>query len=500
MKHVYNLFCLLLLFICATDVSAQNKNITEVNARKKKHFLRVPDEFSSIQEAINRSRHGDVVLVAPGKYQERIDFKGKNITVASHYFLHGNLHFIKSTIIDASHLAGQDTASVVLINKGEDSTAVLQGFTITGGTGTVWQDEHGPFVYVEGGGILIQASSPVIKNNHIVGNNVNRLPPGVFSTGGAGIRVGDGAPKIIGNLIEENEGLYGGGIVMNYATGGEIKNNIIAKNIVRTNPTPGPPYFGPTFGGGGIWVIFGGKITIENNTIVENSSQGYGPPVWAGKGGGIIARFANLDVRNNIIRNNTQEIGDPVAIEVSTATVEYNNIDAAFPGTGNINTDPLFFSDYYLLKPNSPSADAGDPAWKYNDPTVKIGHTTLALFPSMKTARNDMGVYGGPNRPGLFPAKINGRSFASGFCNFPNPVNGHTTFTFELESDGEVSLKIFDFSGTLIKNLLKGKQRKGKHSIDWAIYDHGSALPEGLYIAVLSAGGREEKRIVKIIR
>jgi hypothetical protein len=337
MKLTKQFLLLMSLFVVIAEIRAQDKKI-----------LRVPDEFSSIQGAINQSSHGDVVLVAPGTYAERIDFKGKNITVASHYLLNRNPQFIHSTVIDASHLAGQDTATVVLINKGEDTTAVLQGFTIRGGTGTIWKDEHGPFTYVEGGGILIQGSSPVIKNNHIVGNNVNRLPAGIFSAGGGGIRVGDGAPRIIGNVIEENEGLYGGGIVMNYATGGEIKNNIIANNIVRLNANPGPPFYGPTFGGGGIWVIFGGHITIENNTIVENSSNGYGPPVWAGKGGGIIARFANLDVRNNIIRNNAQQVGGPLAIELSTATIEYNNVDADIVGSGNINADPLFYSEYYL--------------------------------------------------------------------------------------------------------------------------------------------------------
>jgi hypothetical protein len=487
MKHVHKFFCSLLLFALVTEVSAQNNN-----------FLRVPDEFSSIQDAINHSTHGDIVLVAPGKYLERIDFKGKNITVASHYFLNSNPRFIESTVIDASHLAGQDTASVVLINKGEDSTAVLQGFTITGGTGTVWKDEHGPFVYVEGGGILIQGSSPVIKNNFIRGNNVNRLPAGVFSTGGGGIRVGDGAPRIIGNVIEGNEGLYGGGIVMNYATGGEIKNNIIAKNVVRLNPNPGPPFYGPTFGGGGIWVIFGGKITIENNTIVENSSKGYGPPVWAGKGGGIIARFANLDVRNNIIWNNTQEVGGPVAIEVSTATIEYNDIDASSTGTGNINADPLFANEYYLLQPNSPCIDAGDPVWKYNDPSAnKKG--TAAHFPSMETTRNDMGAYGGPKRRNPFPGKGNGRSLTSEFSNFPNPASTHVTFEFNLESDEVLSLRIYDFNGTLVKELLSGMQREGRHSVAWTKQDDSSTFVGGLYIAVLSGGGEEERRIVNII-
>ena len=43
----------------------------------------VPAEYPSIQSAIDASVNGDVVLVAPGTYLERLDFLGKAITVAS---------------------------------------------------------------------------------------------------------------------------------------------------------------------------------------------------------------------------------------------------------------------------------------------------------------------------------------------------------------------------------------------------------------------------------
>jgi len=44
---------------------------------------RVPQNFNTIQEAINASTDGDMVLVAEGTYYENINFMGKKITVAS---------------------------------------------------------------------------------------------------------------------------------------------------------------------------------------------------------------------------------------------------------------------------------------------------------------------------------------------------------------------------------------------------------------------------------
>ena len=44
--------------------------------------IHVPDDFTTIQSAINVSEDNDTVLVAPGFYQENIDFNGKNVVVS----------------------------------------------------------------------------------------------------------------------------------------------------------------------------------------------------------------------------------------------------------------------------------------------------------------------------------------------------------------------------------------------------------------------------------
>ncbi len=41
----------------------------------------VPQQYSTIQAAINASVVGDQVVVSPGTYNEAINFGGKNITV-----------------------------------------------------------------------------------------------------------------------------------------------------------------------------------------------------------------------------------------------------------------------------------------------------------------------------------------------------------------------------------------------------------------------------------
>ena len=86
-------------------------------------------EGQSIQAGIDAAANTDTVLVQPGTYFENINFSGKLITVASLYLTTADSIYISSTILDGSY-----TASVVVFESGEDSTAVLNGFSIS----TIW--------------------------------------------------------------------------------------------------------------------------------------------------------------------------------------------------------------------------------------------------------------------------------------------------------------------------------------------------------------------------
>ena len=191
--------------------------------------INVPAEYPSIQAGINAALDGDTVLVADSTYYENINFKGKTITVVSHFLMDGNSTHIDSRIIDGSQSSNPDSASVVLFTSGEDSNSVICGFTLKGGYGTKtgW-----PWIgYVNtGGGIYCINSSPSILNSTITGNGnsggfikgmyakpyflnvriINNNSNGYF---GSGIQFHDGcAPNFKNVEISYNTGGNGGGI------------------------------------------------------------------------------------------------------------------------------------------------------------------------------------------------------------------------------------------------------------------------------------------------
>ncbi|HZW38608.1 MAG TPA: choice-of-anchor D domain-containing protein [Ignavibacteriaceae bacterium] len=352
----------------------------------------VPINFPTIQSAINASTSGDTIIVHPGTYFENINFKGKNIVVASLYLITNDRNYIRQTVIDGSQPSNPDSASCVLIISGENSSAILDGFTLTGGTGTNWVDEHGAGVYREGGGILIALSSPTIRNNYIIYNTAIKNAQTV-SSGGGGIRAGDGSPKIISNIIINNKGMYGGGIVLNYCSGALVSNNIISNNMVYQAVAGAA-----TYGGGGIWVnnkLNGTPNSIINNTIVNNSAFGENTSQGAGKGGGVLFfSGSNVLMYNNIVWNNKQVQNQFFALS-STYTAEYNNMQESITGTGNISSYPMFSDSSFILELSSPCIDAGNPGINYNDKS-ESGNPQNAAFPSRGTLRNDIGAYGGP--------------------------------------------------------------------------------------------------------
>jgi len=148
--------------------------------------------FATIQEQIDTANDGDVILIEPGTYTENINFNGKNVTVRS-------TGGPEVTIID-----GNQNGTCVIINSGENESAVLDGFTLTNGSGT-----QGVTARI-GGGLIVQNSShPTLLNLIITGNTaiVGDDPAG------GGISIGTGSNPYLENIVvSNNTSGWGGGI------------------------------------------------------------------------------------------------------------------------------------------------------------------------------------------------------------------------------------------------------------------------------------------------
>ena len=66
--------------------------------------------------------------------------------------------------------------------------------------------------------------------------------------------------------------------------------------------------------------------------------------------------------------------------------------------------------------------------------------------------------------------------------NFPNPFNPRTTINFQLSTESEIELSIFNIKGEKVKTLIDGKLSANFHSIEWNGTDeYGKSVSSGIY-------------------
>ena len=331
----------------------------------------VPAEYPSIQQAIDDCNDGDTVVVSPGVYYETINFGGRNILVTSKD--PNDPKVVGYTIINAD---GDGT--VVTFENRETAKAVLTGFTITGGVGTLvdqYEDVYQSYKWFYGAGIYCRDASPTITRNIIANNNgpyVEEQTGNFWRTvlcSGGGIACLSGSPTITYNTIRGNSAYDGGGIdVSGYAV---VANNVICGNSAA-------------YGGG---VVIGQGFLL-NNTIVGNDVSK--EPQY-GRGGNVRALFSSyytdLIIANNVITGATSGGGLYVEQDVRGDVIRFNNVWDNAPANygmtdprtsesiytdqadwtgrfGNISEDPLFLSPWnnnFHLQAGSPCISAGDP-------------------------------------------------------------------------------------------------------------------------------------------
>jgi parallel beta-helix repeat protein len=230
----------------------------------------VPDDYPTIQQAIDVAVDGDTVIVADGTYtgegNRDIDFLGKAFTLRSESGL-------ENCIIDCN-----GNGRGFYFHNGEDANSVLDGFTITNG--------YSP----TSGAILCLHSSPVIRNCNISGNRSE------FDSGGICF---ENSSAIITNCTISNNSATEGGGISCFQSSVVITNCTISDNSAEDE-------------GAGIY-CYDGSPTIANCTVTGNRAEG--------RAGGIYCDNGNLFISKSTVSNNSAAACAGILCWQSTLTV-----------------------------------------------------------------------------------------------------------------------------------------------------------------------------------
>jgi hypothetical protein len=359
-----------------------------------KEYHVYPDE--SIQDKIDEAYYFDIIIVSPGTYTENIDFKNKPITLISEDPNDPNT--INATIID-----GGGNGNVVTFERGEREYSVLKGFTIQQGKGygiyciNTSSPRIENCIIKDNNSEGIQCntySSPHIKNCSISNNRLgiycNRSSPSIEdciikNNVYYGINCGyNSSPKIENCFIEDNG--YAGINCYSYSSP-HIQNCIIRNNkshgIYCSSSSPSINICQITDNSGsGVYCSWSSPNII--NCLILRNSTSYGGGIHCNRSSPTITHCTVYD--NSAFKgsglyceNNSSPIikgcifwknfpdNEQISGTNYNAMVIYSDIqmmEGVYPGTGNINEDPLFRNpeeDDLHLQASSPCIEAGDP-------------------------------------------------------------------------------------------------------------------------------------------
>jgi hypothetical protein len=73
--------------------------------------------------------------------------------------------------------------------------------------------------------------------------------------------------------------------------------------------------------------------------------------------------------------------------------------------------------------------------------------------------------------------------------NFPNPFNPETTIKYNVANGGNVSLRIYNVVGQVVKTLVAEQQNAGRYTVRWnGTDDRGVSVSSGIYFYQITAG------------
>ncbi len=287
---------------------------------------------------------------------------------------------------------GSDNAYHVVISTGNEpnDSFLMDGFTIANGNADSDSYLHvnGKVIHHRwGAGWYNIDGSPGINHVHIINNFAGQGDDGL----GGGMFNAAGSPNMRNMVFSGNTATHKGGGIFNHPV---LTIQFRMANSMEDPPVPTPSLTNVIISGnqapqGAGMYNLSSNPTLTNVTISGNSSSA------------IANEDASPVLHNSIVWGNAAGITDAGP---GAATVSYSIVQGGYAGINVLNTDPRFVNapapagapftnGNYLLLPNSPAINSGNPLTNTTRYAVQAGTTDLAGEERIQDEQVDLGVF-----------------------------------------------------------------------------------------------------------
>ncbi|MBZ0200005.1 MAG: T9SS type A sorting domain-containing protein [Ignavibacteriaceae bacterium] len=562
-KSVSTLFGVLLI---SMPIIAQTTRYVNSSAGGNNDGSSWADAYSSLQSALDAASSGDEIWVAKGTYKPSSAYDLTNTSRFYHFRMingvgiYGGFAGTETAMIQRTDMGLGGVNETILSGdigtiddnsdncyhifyhpSGINSTAILDGFTITRGNAD-GSDSHN-----DGGGMYNNNSSPTINNSTFISNSSN-------DTGG-GMNLLDSSPIVTNSLFILNTAPYGAGVHNSFSSP-TFNNTTFTRNSAGRGggirkTSSGNPNFNNC-------IIWGNTATVEGNQLFVNGGGAFTlNNSCYGNGSGDVAGNSSPTTNNSIT-------SDPLFVDADNGDYRLvGNSPAVDAGNNSYNSQTYDIrGNGYSRKLNKNDGTAGTidiGSYEYqfgNDPlpvelvsfTGELANETVELYWETATEVNNYGFnvelrmengewetigfvegHGTTNSPkeysftdilnldlnpnltridyrlkqidndGTFAYSktitvdlttnnsIEDKGIPTVYSlsqNYPNPFNPSTTIKFGLPESGLVDLRVYNNLGEEVARLVNNELAAGYHETTF----EASNLSSGMYIYKLISG------------
>ncbi len=351
----------------------------------------VPQEFDSIDDAVNSAAAGDTIALAAALVLTApFEIKDKDLTYLGGW---DNAFLARDPIGTPTVITALPTSTAMSVSNGAGPGVVVDGFRCTGGGGQQYTSI--PFTGRYGGGLIVSGDAH-LRNIDVTGNTTGS---GTQIGGGGGVLLYDSNAVLENVRVHGNTSLYGAGVYA-YRGAPTLTDCVIDANTSIVNNPSAPR-------GGGVYVT-DATLTLRRTVVSGHANADLGGGLYAANSTG--ATTVVLD-HAEISGNTAKSKGCGVYVNGGTLTAVGGLVAANVPSP----SATFLYGGGICVEggaANLDSLEVRDNAGMIAGGVAKLAGGSLTLANSVLTGNTAVFFAGGIYLDGVSGAALTGNTIA----------------------------------------------------------------------------------------